>query len=193
MPVAAVIYPVVLAVPGPAQGLPPAERVRALSRLARDALRLSADRLGVALGALEKDRRGAPRASGGHFWSLTHKPLYVGAVVAPTAVGIDIEKVRPVTAALYRRTAGEPEWALWDGGDRLAWFFRVWTAKEAVLKTRGEGIRDLPLCRISRVPDATRLEAEYTGETWPVAQVFFDGHVASVAARGLRAQWVFET
>ena len=90
-----VIYPVILPVPPEVRELPPRERVRALSRRAREALALSAERLGVALGPLEKDARGAPLPCAGWFWSLTHKPLYVGGVLAPHPVGVDLEQLRP--------------------------------------------------------------------------------------------------
>lgn len=183
------IYPVILPVPEAARTMPPAERARLLSRRAREALRLSAERLGAPLGPLEKDHRGAPRPAGGHFWSLTHKPLYVGAVLSPAAVGIDLEEIRPVRAALHGRAAGPAEWELADE-DRERAFFRFWTAKEAVLKTRGAGLKDLGRCRIAAVPDAAHLEVDYAGEAWPVEHFFFAGHVASLAVKGLAAQWI---
>jgi hypothetical protein len=30
---------------------------------------------------------------------------------------------------------------------------------------------------------------DYGGESWPVEQFFFDGHVASVAGRDFRVEW----
>ena len=184
------IYPVILPVPPDAQDLTPRQRVPFLSRYARQALSLSAERLGVELGALQKDPRGAPLPFEDHFWSLTHKPKYVGAAVAPAVVGIDLEQVRPCSAGLFEKTASESEWELAAGEDSLQTFFRYWTAKEAVLKTGGEGIKDLSRCRIVRIDSGSRLRVDYAGRIWPVDQFFFDGHVASVANSGFRVEWV---
>jgi 4'-phosphopantetheinyl transferase len=183
------IYPVILPVPPEARSLPPKQRVRFLSRHAREALRLSAERMHVELGPLKKDPRGAPLPFDGNFWSLTHKPDYVGGVAAPAEIGIDLEKIRPCSPALFRKTASEQEWALAADADRFQTFFRYWTAKEAVLKTGGEGIRDLSHCRVARVESDSRLMVDYAGRVWPVDQFFFDGHVASVANSGFHVDW----
>jgi len=185
----AVIYPVILPVPAEVQHLPPHQRVRSLSDCARQALALSAERLGVRLGPLEKDDRGAPIPCHGNFWSLSHKPDYVGGVVAPAAIGLDIERLRPCSAGLRRKTADAAEWALMSHGDVQTTFFRYWTAKEAVLKARGEGLRDLSRCRIAHILDPTRLRVDYAGKTWTVEHFFFEGHVAAIAAGGLGVEW----
>lgn len=186
---AATITPVILPVPETLRRLPAAERVRGLSDLAREALAHSARRLQIVLGPLKKDARGAPLPVAGHYWSLTHKPLFAAAVLAPAAVGLDLEALRPCTPALYRRTATESEWALIGGDDPPIRFFRCWTAKEAVLKAVGEGIRDWPRCRIHHVIDDTRLVVDYRGVLWPVEQFFFRGHIASIAGSGFRVEW----
>jgi len=185
----AVIYPVILPVPAEVQHLPPKQRVQSLSACARQALALSAERLGVRLGPLEKDDRVAPIPCDGNFWSLSHKPDYVGGVVAPAAIGLDIERLRPCSAGLRRKTADAAEWALMGHGDVQTTFFRYWTAKEAVLKARGEGLRDLSRCRIAHILDPTRLRVDYAGKTWTVEHFFFEGHVAAVAAGGFHVEW----
>jgi 4'-phosphopantetheinyl transferase len=186
----ATIYPVILQVPPDARELTPKRRVQFLSRHAREALRLSAARIHVELGPLEKDPRGAPLPFDGHFWSLTHKPDYVAGVVAPAVVGIDLEKIRPCSAALFRKTASKDEWALAAGADREQTFFRYWTAKEAVLKTGGEGIKDLSRCRVTRIASDARLFVDYAGGSWPVDQFYFNDHVASLANSGVRVKWL---
>jgi len=184
------IYPVVLPVPPAVRELPARERARALSRRAREALAISAERLGLELGPLDKDARGAPLPFAGWYWSVTHKPCYVGGVIAPEPVGLDLEQVRACSPGLYRRTAAPDEWALAAEADRRLTFFRFWTAKEAVLKTGGEGIKDLARCRIARIVGPSRLEVDYAGRGWVVDQVGFDGHVAAVATSGLPVSWV---
>jgi 4'-phosphopantetheinyl transferase len=183
------IYPVILPVPAEARHLPPKRRVEFLSRYAREALQMSAARIHVKLGPLEKDPRGAPLPFNGQFWSVTHKPQYVGAVVAPAVIGIDLEEIRPCSPALLRKTGSEEEWALASGADRQLTFFRYWTAKEAVLKTGGEGIKDLSRCRIARIAGDSRLFVDYAGNTWRVEQFYFDGHVASLANGAYRVKW----
>ena len=110
-------------------------------------------------------------------------------MVARSAVGLDLEKMRPCSPALFRKTAGEEKGAVGAGGDRQRLFFRYWTAKEAVLKTGGEGLKDLSRCRVRQVIDDRHLLVDYAGQTWAVEQFFFDGHVASVGGRGLQVEW----
>jgi len=184
-----IIHPVILPVPAVARDPPPPRRVRFLSSHARGALRRSAEHLHVELGPLEKDPRGAPLPCRGYYWAVTHKPEYVGGVLAPSPVGLDIEKIRPCSEALFRKTASEEEWALAGTQDRDQIFFRYWTAKEAVLKTGGEGIKDLSRCHIREVLDDTHLLVDYGGITWPVEQIFFHGHVASAASQKVRLEW----
>jgi hypothetical protein len=59
-----------------------------------------------------------------------------------------------------------------------------------VLKTGGAGMKDLSRCRIRQVIDATRLQVDCIGRCWTVEQLFFDGHVASVASQGVRPEWL---
>ncbi len=189
---ASVIHPVLLAVPEAVRRLPPPQRAQELSALARRALARSGERLGVPLGPLCKDERGAPMPLSGHFWSLSHKPLFAGAVLAPAPIGLDIEAIRPASPGLRRRTATEREWALLTDGDPEVTFFRYWTAKEAVLKAGGEGFKEWSRCRIRRIVDATRLEVDYRDTLWPVAHFFFHGHIAAIAGSGFRVQWIVE-
>jgi len=183
------IYPVILAVPAKEQALPPKERVKALSRQAREALHLCARKAGIVVGELLKDGNGAPLPFDGHYWSLTHKTAYVGAVICPRATGIDIEAVKEVSNGVMRKTAAEEEWRLADQGP-AAMFFRYWTAKEAVLKAEGIGISGLSECRVIAIPDDNHLQLDYKGRTYLVEHFFFDGHVASVVKNGFQVDWI---
>ncbi|MBU4101004.1 MAG: hypothetical protein KKH20_06460 [Proteobacteria bacterium] len=89
------IYPVILAVPEEIRQLTGKNRVLNLSKHARQALEISAQKSCIHLSDLLKDKNGAPLPFNGNYWSLTHKPDYVGGVVASTRIGIDIEKIRP--------------------------------------------------------------------------------------------------
>ncbi len=183
------IYPVLLAVPTVARELPAPERVRFLSRHARQALAESARKSDIVLGDLKKEPDGRPLPFDGINWSLTHKTDYVGGVVCRAAIGIDLERVRPrSTRALFSKTADAAEWDLageqsWDN------FHRYWTAKEAVLKAVGIGLKDLSACRVVEVVDARNLSVAYNDRIWPVEHFYFDDHIASIVKCGGPVQW----
>ena len=154
------LFPVVQPVAEASRDLPGEERVSRLSRIARDALRLSAEKSGIALGELRKDEDDVPLPFDGHHWSVSHKPRCVAAVVSSERVGIDVEEIKPRDGSIYRLVASDEEWEL--GGNR-SWdtFFRYWTAKEAVLKAAGIGIGGLMKCRVVSLPDDSNILLSY--------------------------------
>jgi 4'-phosphopantetheinyl transferase len=184
---AACIYPVILAVSGDARSLEAKERIAMLSRCAREALAVSAGKSGVKLGQLLKTSEGVPLPFQGWHWSLTHKPAYVGAVVASKPIGIDIERVKGVSEGLIRRIADSAEWRLSASGPEDD-FFRFWTAKEAVLKAVGVGVKGLSNCRVRRI-DHSRMLLAYREKSFAVAHFQFDGHIAAVVTDGFRVEW----
>jgi 4'-phosphopantetheinyl transferase len=183
------LHPVILAVP-PCERMPRGRaQVAALSRLARRAVALSARRGGLRLESLEKDDAGAPLPRAGVFWSLSHKPRYVAGVAATSAVGIDLEALRPVSAGLIARIGGDGEWAIL-GGRTCADFFSLWTAKEAVLKAVGQGLAGLGGCRLEAVAaTGAELLLRCAGRLWPVTHTAFDGHVAAITGRSAAVRW----
>lgn len=183
------LFPVILDVHEAVCALTSRKRVAALSRLARRAVCTSAQRLDVRLDALEKDADGVPLPSNGFFWSVTHKPRYVAGVIAPHPVGIDIEHVKPRSPSLFRKVASEREWAL-AGGKSDLFFFRYWTAKEAVLKAAGVGLSGLSRCCVTAVPDGRCVMVRFDGRHWPVTQLMFDDHIAAVTAPAGTALWI---
>jgi len=186
-----ILYPVILAVPDKEQKLTGREKVANLSNHARRALEISAQKSCIELGDLTKNENGAPLPFGGNYWSLTHKPRYVGGVIAPTQIGIDIEKIRPCSEALFRKTANESEWGLSDA-DSFKLFFRYWTSKESVLKASGTGIRDLSKCRIVQIIDHNHLVTNYEDRKWLIEHFYFDGHIASVVKNDFDVEWTIE-
>ncbi len=174
------LYPVIMAVPPDLADLTRGEKQRALSRLARRPLALSALKTGLTLPTvLEKDGRGAPRPVDGLWWSVTHKPEFVAGIVSSRKTGIDIEKIAPWSPALLKKIADPAERALFvdDPGIIL---FRCWTAKEAVLKAEGRGLGGLSRCRIERVVNDKLMRIVFDQNAWLVEQCFFHGHVAAV-------------
>ena len=88
---------------------------------------------------------GKPLVDGVEF-NLSHSSELAVVAVAESRVGIDVERVRdrPVLEIAERFFAPDEVDELRRAGDPLHAFFRCWTAKEAYLKARGEGIT-LPL------------------------------------------------
>lgn len=183
------IYPVILAVPDKKRNCSRSSMVLDLSRQARYALAISAQKSCIRLGGLLKDENGIPLPFGGTYWSLSHKPNYVGGVVASVRIGIDIEKIRPCSGSLFRKTADHREWSLSDT-DPTKLFFRYWTSKESVLKASGTGIRDLSKCRIEQIIDDYNLVISYQDKKWFIEHLFFNGHIASVIKNSFKVEWI---
>ncbi|MFO7716678.1 4'-phosphopantetheinyl transferase family protein [Desulfosarcina sp.] len=145
---------------------------------------------GLVLDSLPKNEKGAPLPVGGVHWSVAHKSKVVGGVAAPLPVGLDLETIRPVSDALLAKVADEEEWML-VRGDPQKNFFRFWTAKEAVLKAVGKGMAGLSRCRVAHIVDDTRMTLVYDGMDWPVAHVWFNGHVAALTPHHFELVWIY--
>ena len=188
-----ILHPVILPVPQRVQEFKPKDRVLYLSRHARRALARSAAKSGIRTGELLKDENGAPLPFDGTFWSLTHKTHYVAGVVAPTPIGIDIERIRDLTRGLFQKTAADREWALAGTTEKSQkTFFRFWTAKEAVLKATGIGIKDLLKCRVRQILDDTHLIIHYESKDWLIEHFFYDQHIASIVQNDFHIDWTVE-
>ncbi|MEH0930511.1 4'-phosphopantetheinyl transferase family protein [Micromonospora sp. CPCC 205558] len=82
--------------------------------------------------------------------------LVVVAARRAGAVGVDVERVRPLPALALARRWFPPAELAWLGdrpeADRTVDFLRLWTAKEAVGKALGRGLRDGGLGRFMPTP-----------------------------------------
>ncbi|MEJ2169252.1 MAG: 4'-phosphopantetheinyl transferase superfamily protein, partial [Desulfobacterales bacterium] len=184
------ICPDILPVPPEVAGFKPKDRVIFLSQHAREALQMSAAKSGVRLDKLVKDGNGVPQPFKGTFWSVTHKTRYVAGVTAPSPTGIDVERIRSFSDGLFKKTASDREWALADmAQDPVTAFFRFWTAKEAVLKATGIGIKDLLKCRVHEIVDDHHLRIQYDGQDWLIEHFKFDRHIASIVQNQYRVDW----
>jgi 4'-phosphopantetheinyl transferase len=183
------LHPVALPVTPAQQALTGRAKVQALSQRARKAVHHSAALGAFVLGELNKDTDGVPLPSKGIYWSLTHKRTWVAGVAAPFAVGIDLETVRPVKEGLYQRVADDHEWALVGQANRQR-FFRLWTAKEAVLKAEGLGIAGLGHCKIDTIVNDDTLHMAFDDRIWTVTHYrFADQQVMAVATKSADLQW----
>ena len=188
-----ILHPFILPVPEQVQEFKPRDRVIFLSRHARRALTKSADKSGIHAGEWHKNENGMPLPFEGTFWSISHKNQYVAGVVAPTPIGIDIEKIRDLSRGLFRKTAVAREWALADTEEKsLLTFFRYWTSKEAVLKATGIGIKDLLKCQVRRIIDDRHLSIHYESKDWLIEHFFFDRHIASIVQNNFQIDWAVE-
>ncbi len=129
---------------------------------------------------------GKPRlaAPGAISFNLSHSGVYAAAVVSRGRnVGIDIEEIRPNVA--WRDIAGRffsAEEAVWlDSMPEPESFFRLWTAKEAVLKAAGTGLT-APLDRI-------RVRPGEDAPPWNLRELdLAPGYAATLAFDGPPAQ-----
>jgi len=183
------LYPVVMPVGGDVQRLSGREKVAALSNCARQALRLSAERIGVALGELRKDGDDVPLPFGGYHWSVSHKPKYVAAVIGHGRTGIDIEEIGPRKENIFGYVASAEEWRLF-GGESWDSLYRCWTAKEAVVKSTGAGLAGLKSCRVADVLDDANISLSFEGRLYQVAQMRLDGHIVSILKNDNLVEWV---
>ncbi|MBL8861503.1 MAG: 4'-phosphopantetheinyl transferase superfamily protein [Planctomycetes bacterium] len=157
-----------------------AERVAARSAHARSALALAAQHTGAALGPLTKGEHDAPRPSNGWHWSISHARGLSAGVVARAPVGVDVEAIAPRRQETVRRAAAREELELLGG---FTWesFFRLWTAKEAVLKKAGCGILELARCRLVAAPAPDVLVLEHRGSAHETRLCVWQGHAAAVS------------
>ena len=77
-------------------------------------------------------------------FNVSHAGRWVVCALAPTAVGIDIERVRDIDLRIAERCFQPGEYAALMNrapDERPDYFFRLWTAKEAYVKALGLGLR----------------------------------------------------
>jgi 4'-phosphopantetheinyl transferase len=182
------LFPIILPVVEVGHELPGKEKVARLSRISREALILSAEKSGVIVRELLKDENDVPCPFDGNYWSVSHKPKCVTAVVSKEKIGIDIEEIKPRSESIFSLVASDEEWEL--GKDR-DWdtFFRYWTAKEATLKAIGIGISGLKTCRVISIPDENHIVLGYRDRLFRVEQLYYKNHIISVLKDDNEIEW----
>ncbi|MCK4659156.1 MAG: 4'-phosphopantetheinyl transferase superfamily protein [Phycisphaerae bacterium] len=158
---------------------------------ARRALEVCARHCGIGNQKWAKDKNDVPQPCSGYHWSISHKPRWAAAVIADRPIGIDIEHIKPRRVELFDEVAGCQEWLLVGGRSQTA-FFRIWTAKEAVLKANGVGIAKLLDCRVLAANSADKLRLAYADRVWQVEHFFHQDHLTAVTTDGDELTWHIE-
>ena len=80
---------------------------------------------------------------GGVYFNLSHSGTVSALAVGDHEVGVDVQKLGPVTDRLIERVCTESEQKLIkESGDGERAFFRLWTAKESAGKFLGTGLSE---------------------------------------------------
>lgn len=111
--------------------------------------------------AFEYNAHGKPSLPDGPAFNLSHSGGWAALAVTDQPIGVDIEAIRPVEAAVAKRFFTPVEQAALAAAGRwdLA-FFQIWTRKEAFVKACGPGL-SMPLSDFDvslEAPRLTRLE-----------------------------------
>ena len=181
------LHPVIIPIPIESAPRSPVQ-VEVQRKYARLALRRAAKLAGAPLEGWQKNEREVPQPNEGFHWSVSHKREYAAAVVADVPIGIDIERIEPRKRELHDSLAGRDEWVIM--GDR-SWssFFRLWTAKEAILKVGGVGIADLLRCRLQSIAEPVGMTLRYVDRDWTTEHYFFKEHVIAVTKVYNSIEW----
>ena len=182
-----ILRPVLIAIP-PSDELSGAQRVARQRHYARQALKHCAELRGAPQDGWEQDANDVPLPNAGFHWSVAHKPLWAAAVISDKPVGIDLEHIKPRREELFDDAGKPEEWALL--GERT-WpaFFRLWTAKEAVLKAHGIGMAGWDRCSLAEEIDDRHLRLLFAGRSATVEHHYHQEHVAAVTTGGASTEW----
>lgn len=127
---------------------------------------------GITDAALHRNPDGQPYLTGCDLHvSISHSDRMVACALSEAPIGIDIEKIRPMSLNICRHLCVEEERAyLLDGLTEneecqdpavLHRLFEIWTAKEAYFKKQGTGITDLKSVNILTLPRQTHIVEDY--------------------------------
>jgi len=121
-------------------------------------------------------------SGGGACFNIAHSGEYVIVAIDETDVGVDIEKIRPVSEKISRRVFMENERRqLKTAADPELEFCRIWTLKESYVKYTGRGIADLKTFDVTRKIPGIEF-----------ARFLFDGYAAAVCSFEGRAPETIE-
>lgn len=138
------------------------------------------------------DAAGVPIPWRGWQWSIAHCKRWTAAVIDDQAVGIDVESIHARRDGAIHEIASSEEIALFRD-ESWPTFFRIWTAKEAVLKAIGLGLAGLGETRVVAVESPTRVRVAHRGVAWAVEQFMRDDLIVAVATQGRSLCWYVDS
>ncbi|GMU37767.1 MAG: 4'-phosphopantetheinyl transferase superfamily protein [Phycisphaerae bacterium] len=182
------LHAVLISIPDNDRSVPGRERMRRQREAAAQALDESARRTGLPVLRWERDAAGVPVFEQGVCWSLSHKTSVAAGVVATRPVGIDVEVIEPRNPGLWEYVASAREQTLLPHRD-WATFFRLWTAKEAVLKANRVGLSKLDACRLVASPTLSGAALTFEQSLWLVTFFASERILTAVAHKGAEVAW----
>lgn len=165
------------------------ERILEMSRSARQCAVYSAGLARLDARAFKKNGTGIPVPFNGVYWSVSHKPDVAAGIVSQNPVGIDIEKIKPVSEGLFERIVRKNEVDLFSREQRAVLFFKVFTAKESVLKITGAGLKGLFKTKVVAVQEPCDICIRFENRNFWVENYAFDHYLASVTKNNDDVQW----
>ena len=154
------------------------ESAACLSAGAGYLLHCALQRAGLTGEVVSYGEHGKPFIEGFRF-NLSHSGTVAVLAVGGGEVGVDIEKIAPVTEKLVRRVCTERECAYLfalSEEERAGAFFRLWTAKESAAKFLGTGL--------SSPKEFETLCGKVVrgGEAFPIREYALDGYALTACA-----------
>lgn len=95
--------------------------------------------LGPRAFTLCQNAQGKPYLPQGPCFNLSHSGEYVVLGVSEHAIGVDIERIGPFEERVARRCYTDAELAWLYAQEDAGAFYRLWTAKESIMKSTGLG------------------------------------------------------
>lgn len=121
-------------------------------------------------------------------YNVSHSGVWVVSAFAEhAAVGIDVEKIRPIDIELSDCFFSKKETfnlRLQPEPLQLSYFYKLWTLKESYIKAKGEGL-SIPLDTFSFVLNEERIDFQSTGDSgnWYFCQYDLDeGYETAICA-----------
>ncbi len=110
------------------------------------------------------------------YFSISHSDNIVFCALSEFPIGVDIERIRPITKSAWKRIFTDSELDYLSSSrneaEKLRRFFTLWTRKEAVFKIDGTSPRQ------DRATEVLTLSGNYLVKTWEEK-----GYMISVAQR----------
>lgn len=117
-------------------------------------LRIALERSGLLfrLNEIQYEKHGKPYIDAENFYfSLSHSETYAICAYSNNDLGVDLQKIKPALPKSTQKilSVDEKEYLLTlNEKEHVAFFYRVWSMKESLIKWDGRGLR-LPLTELS--------------------------------------------